>query len=127
MKSWPQPNKHGVYNAADAESFQFENRYLWMVGHILQLKENEWLGVASFSIKMQTENTRTMGCRSPLSSSRYNPVRASREEALDAMRQQLYGFIENGKKEARSKLASRTWSAALCWAFHIEKQLELFD
>lgn len=126
MSRWPSPNENGVFSKDEAEVFRYEDNYLWVQGHVLQVSENEWLSAASFSIKVSSNNSGTMGCHSPLKASKYNQVVGSREEAVQRIRRIVGGYAENGKHEKQSKLAVRSWDAVSIWAFNIDKQLELF-
>ncbi len=125
--SLPVPNRHGVYDKEDAESFRYEDRYLWVEGHVIQCETYRWIGVASYNVKVIPESSGTMGCHSPLSSSRYNPAVGSRAEAVEVMRSQIHLFIQTGLSERQSKVALRSWQRVRQWATNIEKQLDLFN
>jgi len=124
--SWPEPNKRGVYNKEDAEVFRYEDKYLYVEGHILQIDSDTWLAVASYDLKYIPVNSGTMGCRSPLKRSSLKCDPSSRAEAIEVMNHKIMDYVKTGLSERHSKASVNSWHSVDAWCFNIDRQLALF-
>lgn len=125
--SYPEPNAYGVYSTDDiADYFFFDDKNLMMEGRILQISQYRWIYSASYQIKINGDNSATMGCHSPLKEWAAKKTPQTRSEAIDRMREAMLQYVKTGLSEQHSKIVMRSLLAAERWASSIERQLDLF-
>lgn len=127
---WPQPNKHGVYEKDQANSYAFEDSRIYLVIHCLKIESHVWVFSFSYSKKIECKSG-TMGVGSPLM--RVNEISRKRgerdciseQECLDRARLQVKKMVSTGLERGAPSWRP-TYTKIDKWVSELGKQYDLF-